>query len=183
MKRAVFIVVCLVVSLIVSGWLALPRIKAVLRERIAANSRQRNHLPDDALHALVSDPALTLFSVDPDRGTVDPPDISTFHHWVILGQTTVGAPEQRQKLADTLQKGLSHWTGWESAACFSPRHAIRATNGSETFDFLICFECGHLHYYPPNSQERGLQIRTRAGPFDDILIAAGIPMPRQPRQQ
>ena len=181
MKRALIIAAVVVVALAAAGWLAWPRIVTVLTDRSAAKSRQENRLPDDALRALTSDPKLTLFSIDPDHGTTNSPEVPAFQRWPVLGQTTIATSEQRQQLADTLQGGLSRWSGREIVSCFSPRHAIRATSGTQTFDFLICFECGRLYYYPPDSNRRHLNIRTKAGPFDDILVAANIPMPKQPQ--
>ena len=163
--------------------MAWPRIITVLSDRAAAKNRQENRLSDDAMHALISDPKLTLFSIDPDHGTATSPDVPTFQRWPVLGQTTITAGEQRQRLADTLQHGLSRWSGREMVACFNPRHAVRATDGERSFDFLICFECGWLYYYPPNEKKHSFCIRTKAGPFDDILLAAKIPMPKQPSHQ
>ncbi len=183
MKRALIITGCLAVALVLGGWLARPHIATVLAERNAAKNRTANHLSEDALHALVSDPALTLFSIDPHPGAADLSSLSTFQGRVVLGQATVAALEQRQRLADVLRQGLSNWSGSHVISCFNPRHAIRATDGSRTHDFLICFECGRLYYYPPNSERRQLQIRTKAGPFNEILAAANIPIPQEPQNQ
>ena len=181
MKRALITVAVVVAALLVAGWVAWPRIVSVLIERNAAKNRQANRLPDDALHVLTSDPKLTLFSINPDHGTSAPSGTPTFQRWPVLGHTIVTSSEQRQQLAVTLQTGLSRWSGREIAACFNPRHAIRATDGTNTFDFLICFECCRLYYYPPDSKQRSFCIRTKAGPFDDILIAADVPRPKQPQ--
>ena len=179
MKRLLIIAAVAIVTLTAAGWLASPRIVTVLTDRVAARNREKNRLPDDALHALITDPKLILFSIDPDHGTASSPEVPTFQRWPVLGQTTIATSGQRQQLADTLQDGLGRWSGREVVSCFSPRHAIRANNDAQTFDFLICFECGRLYYYHPNSDRRHLNIRTKAGPFDDILAAANVPMPKQ----
>lgn len=183
MKRAIIIAAILVVAFSALGWLTWPRIVAVLADRTAAKNRQENRLPEDALRALISDPNVTLFSTDPDRGFATSPDVPTFRRWPVLGQTTVNNREQRQQLADALRSGLSRWSGREMVACFDPRHVLRATDGTRTFDFLICFECGWLYFYPPNVKEQQLCIRTKAGPFNDILIAEKIPMSKRPRRE
>ena len=33
-------------------------------------------------------------------------------------------------------------TSLNMASCFNPRHAIRATDNTGTYDVLLCFECG-----------------------------------------
>jgi hypothetical protein len=181
-KRALIIGGIVIASLAVGVWFSLPRIAATLEERLAARQRQQNHLPEAALHALLTDPELSLFSIDPESGTAAAPGVPTFQRWPVLGQTTVVDPAQRQRLADTLQRGLNGWSGREIVGCFNPRHALRATEGNERFDFLICFECGWLYYYPPDSKEIHLCIRTKAGPFNDLLLAAKVPMTKPPSQ-
>jgi len=183
MKRALIFTGCGAIALIVAGWLAWPQIVTVLSERFAAKKRMANHLPDEALHALAFDPGVTLFSIDPHPGAVDLSVLPTFKGWVVLGQTTVTATDQRQLLADMLRQGLSQWSGRHIISCFNPRHAIRATDGKKTYDFLICFECGRLYYYTPNSEKRHLNIRTKAGPFNDILAAADVPISKPPQHQ
>ena len=183
MKRAIIITAVLIVTLFVAGWIGGPRIVAVLIERDAAKNRRANRLPDDALHALASDANLTLFSIDSDQGRSAAPGAPALQQWPVLGQTTVTSAEQRRQLVDTLQNGLSRWSGREMVGCFNPRHAIRATDGTNRFEFLICFECGWLYYYPPDVKNRQLKIRIKAGPFDDLLIAANVPRPKQPQHQ
>lgn len=183
MKRALLIAFCTGLVLVATAWLARPHIVTILTERRAVKHRMANHISEDALHALVSDPGLTLFSIDPHPKSVDLPSLPTFQGWVVLGQTKVAASDQRQQLADTLRQGLSNWSGHDAISCFNPRHAIRATGGGQQHDFLICFECGRLYYYPPNSEIQRLQIRAKAGPFNDIFAAANIPIPKQPEHQ
>lgn len=181
MKRALILTATLLVTLLVVGWLAWPRIATALIERTAAKRRQANHLSDDALRALTTDTNLALFSIDPGRSSPAAPDAPRFRGWRVLGQTTVASAAQRGQLAATLQNGLSRWNGRQMTQCFSPRHAIRATDGVNTFELLICFECGWGYYFPPNSTRRQLHIWTKPGPFDDILVAANVPRPKQPK--
>jgi hypothetical protein len=176
MKRALIIISVIAAVLVTAGWFASPRIAAARDEREVAQRRLANRLPKEAVHALVSDPRLTLFSIDPSVGTSPPPNSPTFQRWLVLGQTTVTSPEQRQKIAEVIESGLGGWSGRGYVGCFNPRHAIRATDGRQTFDFLICFECGWLYYFPPDAKERHLCIRTKPGALDELLSAAGIPL-------
>lgn len=178
MKRVLILTTGTAVALVLAGWVAVPHIISHLVESNAAKNRIANHLPDDALHALVSDSGLRLFAIDPHPGAVDLPSLPRFQGWVVLGQTTVVALNQRQLLAETLEQGLRHWSGSHIVNCFNPRHAIRATDGSRAHDFLICFECGRLYYYPLNSERRQLHIQTKSGPFNDILAAAHVVIPK-----
>lgn len=139
-----------------------------------------NRLPEDALRALVSDPELVLFSIEPHPGDDVPPTAATFRDRIVLGQVTVATLEQRQMIAEILQEGLDRWTGSHVISCFNPRHAIQVSDGELKHDFLICFECGRLNYYPPGSGIRHLNIRSEAGLFNAILTAARVPLSTEP---
>ena len=137
---------------------------------------QANQLPEIAYQAILSDSTLTLFSLDP-MPPQEPSSDSLFHGYRILGQTTVSADLSRRQIADTLKHNLTSWR-FTMSSCFNPRHGVRAILSGQTYDFLICFECHELYYYPPSGeeQEHGFGDDTTIGPFADILSAARIPI-------
>ena len=142
---------------------------------------QANRLPDVAFRAISSDSSLVLMSLDPMR--IQPPQPeSGFHGYRVLGQTTVSDATLRSRLADTLRTGLASWR-FSYSSCFNPRHGIRAVFGGQPHEFVICFECAELHYYPPDGSERGYHgfgAGTAPGPFADILTAANVPIVQAP---
>ncbi len=166
-------VVLLVGSGFVLNWLE-------ARERMRSEF-QANQLPDVAFRAILSDSSLVLMSLDPQR--IQPPQPeSGFHGYRVLDQTTVSDPALRSRLADVLHAGLASWR-FSSSLCFNPRHGLRAFFNGQSYEFVICFECGGLNYYPSDgsgSGFRGFGDVTVPGPFADILSAASVPISKAP---
>jgi hypothetical protein len=140
-----------------------------------------NQLPDAAFRAITSDPSLVLMSLDPER--IQPPHPeSGFHGYRVLGETRVSDAALRRRLADTLRTGLDTWR-FSYASCFNPRHGVRALLAGQVHEFVICFECAELHYYPPDGSEsgyHGLGEGTAPDSFADILTAAKVPVAQAP---
>ena len=123
---------------------------------------------------------MTLYSIDPRRERPQGPKL--FHDYTVLGEADITSPDVRRVVAQTVQHALSSWDG-AYMMCFEPRHGIRVTNGTQSYDLLICFECQYIYSY---SGEQGLGVTGLTGsqaPLDDILRAANIPLPKQHNEQ
>src|SRR5262249_1279362 len=70
----------------------------------------------------------------------------SLHGGRLLGKATVKDATMRKNLAAALVKGAEESNG-ELAACFNPRHGIRATHDGKTAEFVICFECLQVRVY------------------------------------
>jgi hypothetical protein len=157
----------------VGGRILVPAEKEPPPRETAMQRLLRNRLPEEAMRALAEDGALTLYSIEPEElWKMDP---RGFHGWRVLGKTTVADAAARAKVAETVRTGMARWNGAQYA-CFSPRHALRAHRGGWTFDFLICFECGYLYYYPPQGEEEEYLITAKPDVLNDILQAAKVPL-------
>src|SRR5690349_12615456 len=86
--------------------------------------------------------SLELFTLDPIPDLALQPKLS-FHGFRILDRQSVSPTEYGPRLDALLQKGLDENTGY-LAACFNPRHGIRAVVGSETYDFMVSFTCNQI---------------------------------------
>jgi hypothetical protein len=146
----------------------------------------KNRIPAAALHALENDPKLVLYSLDPQRlvfldsGEVQPlsDDVPKFHGYRILGQTTLASSESQRVVVKTIREGVRNWDGRVNA-CFEPRHGIRVTDASGTYDFLVCFTCHQIYVFLPGDVRSGVCIRASPKPLNDILTAAHVPLPTQ----
>jgi len=58
----------------------------------------------------------------------------------ILRQANVTDAEQKEKLVTTIRSATESYLSL-GAACFSPRHGIRAEHDGKRVELLICFEC------------------------------------------
>ncbi len=86
----------------------------------------------------------TLFSLEPE-GDPRKKSKAEFKGYPQLGKTDVPAGSDRTNLIAVLYDGIAN--GNAIAECFNPRHGIRATQGSNTVELLICFECGQVYTF------------------------------------
>lgn len=152
----------------------------VLGFAIPANSwGQKNKLPEEAKKILEKAESLELYSLDPDGSRRGPKPKNNFHGWKILGKTTIKKAEDRQKLLQSLERGIRANSGIV-AGCFNPRHGIRATLKNETVDVVICFQCFSMQVVQGKKTRNVLTTGLPAPTFNKILTAAKVPLPKQP---
>jgi hypothetical protein len=93
-----------------------------------------------------------------------------FHGYELLAEAPVASDEKRKEVAGFLGKTL-HWNELRKAACFNPRHGLRAVSGKQTWDFLICFECNRVRIFEGGEQLAELPLAFVEGknPIEQIL--------------
>lgn len=131
-------------------------------------------IPTGVVAVLEDADQFELLSIDPDRPQERPRD--DFHGWKVLGRSQIKDAETRKKLLSALKKGVGENDG-TAAACFDPRHGIRATHEGRTVDLVICFECFQVQFYVGEKREGG--FLTTGSPqtvFDQVLRDAGVPL-------
>lgn len=132
-------------------------------------------LPDEVVNALASPSSFTLYSIQPWGG----PDLP---EWDFHGHHQNGNVELKQRqasqavaaLTDAIAKGNARQ---ESLCLFSPRHALRVISKGDTYDILICYECGQLALYK-NDQPLRFSGSIGSGPdaLNRLLRQSGIPL-------
>jgi hypothetical protein len=142
----------------------------------ACRAADKNALPDDVLAVLEKADKLEVLSIDPTparRTAVR--EGTTLYGYTILGQTALTDAKARGELLDALKKGIAANDG-VAAACFNPRHALRATHEKKTVEVVICFECLSMQYYV-DGKRIGSVLTTRSpkGAFDKVLADAKAP--------
>jgi len=117
---------------------------------------------------------LVLYSLEPIP--MSPiPGRKTFHGYTILGQTPVGQ-DNRNNLLSELYAGVAESPGL-AAACFNPRHGIRASRKGETMDLVICFQCSQIHIHT-STEQRTITTSKNAQPyFNQVLRDARVKLP------
>lgn len=138
-------------------------------------SVRRPKLPQEIAASLKSNPAITLYSLQP-RGGPDIPEWD-FHRHHILGHLDLNK-EQAQTAIRALKEALSEGNADQISGCIiNPRHALRCRADGHTFDILICYQCGQLEFY---KDDRSLPfqgtIGRKPGTLNDLLKAANIPL-------
>ncbi len=131
-----------------------------------------NHIPAAAQNILEHADQFELFSLSPER--LQRPGILDFHGYRVLQQTSVASVETRGRLISALERGV-HENQGAMAACFNPRHGIRAVRKDQTAEFVICFECLQVHVHGEGASE----FLVSASPkpiFDKVLRDARTPI-------
>jgi TPR repeat protein len=136
-------------------------------------------LPEEVLKALDSPSSITLYSIQP-RGGPDLPEWD-FHGHHQNGHLELKPNQAKQAIAalnDAISKGAA---GIESACLINPRHALRVISSGNTYDILICYECGQLELYK-NDQPLPFSgsIGSKPDALNRLLQQSGIPLADDP---
>ena len=157
-------------------YIGLP-ILAVFAVLVASMFGAFNRFPSPVLRAVTADSKLVLYSLTPSEGPARIDDASVFRAYPILGQTVLSGSTDRVLVADSLR--LAARGAWDRAACFNPRHGIRATDSSGTYDILLCFECIQAVVFFPDGHEETIPIHGLPTTLNQFLIAAHVPLAAQ----
>jgi len=114
---------------------------------------------------------IELLSLNPGR----PPETGEkFQGWEVLGRTPLKGATDRDPILNALAKGLAETDGG-MAACFNPRHGIRAVRNGVATDLVICFECWQIQVIAGGGRSETLSVRdSPEAQFDALLTSRGI---------
>jgi hypothetical protein len=138
--------------------------------------RLRAAFPLEEQQILEKGETFILYSLHPSPMEVDPQELKTkpvFHGYPVLGQTQITAATTRMDLLSALYTDLGKG---DPAACFNPRHGIRAVRGNKTVDLVICFECQQIEIYDERGKQGTTTTHSSKPVFDRILSAANVPL-------
>ena len=122
------------------------------------------------LEALTLDPA-----VQEGLGNL-PEGEESFHGYRILGRTTLPKGHLRERILVQLRAGIAADPGMV-AGCFNPRHALRAVQGDDWCDVLICFECFSVKVRASGERSHSTRINGSYGPGMSVRYGElGLPI-------
>lgn len=116
---------------------------------------------------------LSLEPVYPNQPSTETSE--KFHNYPILGGTEIKDPKQKTELLDALYKGIAE-SDDAIAACFNPRHGIRAVSGTNWIELVICFECSYMQEYGSGSGDGASTTKSPTETFNRALRQAGLPI-------
>jgi len=95
--------------------------------------------------------SLTILALEPSLGPAEtlPPDVDAFHGYRVNGRAEVSDPAERRRLLALVEKGMAD-SDDRRAACFAPRHGIRARGPGGAVDLVICYECLWMVIHAPD---------------------------------
>jgi hypothetical protein len=150
----------------------------IVWSRIAGAHRLAAACPDPIRRTLETSPEFIVYSLHPRPMELEPEELKknpNFHSYMVLGQTSVTSSQTKTKLLNALYDGISRSDG-SAAACFQPRHGIRATTKGRTVDLVICFECQSLEIYDNEIKTTATLTRSPQPVFNEFLTRAGVPL-------
>jgi hypothetical protein len=132
-----------------------------------------NSIPKAAIEILDSAEEIELYSLNPK-------DLTS---WDELGKTTIKDADRRKKLISEFKKAIDESDGL-GAACFNPRHMIKASNKGKVLTLVICFECPRVQLDINNKEKKTLYIGPGAQEFfDKTLKDAGVQLAPKPEKK
>ena len=134
-------------------------------------------LPPEATNALRFSTNTILYALEGEsfyEGTNK--DAALYRH-KILGQTKLGS-EQSKAAIMAFESAIAAGDGYVGAHCFNPRHALRVMAAGQTYDFLLCYECGWLSVL--HEEKEIVRVGAHGTPeeLNKLLTAAKIPIPK-----
>jgi len=139
-----------------------------------------NGLPSSVETVLEKSEQLELLSLDPLITKAPPKE--AFHGWRVLGTTTIKDSRLRTEIVAAMRNGIAEFQ-YPVAACFNPRHGIRAKSGDTIVDLVICFECRQIEAYANDKRSGGALTAPSPQSFlDQVLRDAQIPLASKPER-
>jgi hypothetical protein len=125
-------------------------------------------LPDSTVAVLEQADQFELLALDPVPTKSD----HSFHGYAVLGAAKISQIDTRRRLISALRRSMRENHG-TLAACFNPRHGIRATRNGKQADLVICFQCLSFRLYE-DSESTFLITDTPKTLFDEVLKNSGV---------
>ena len=115
---------------------------------------------------------VTTDPVPPNAGEVPEDNLQGYR---VLGRAELSDPVAKRELVESLNSGIRANDDMV-AACFDPRHALRAETATGSAELLICFECLQIYVYRDGKErtETVLTSKLPAATFDRIFEAHGL---------
>ena len=126
----------------------------------AAFNKEQNALPPAVTNILEKSERFILLSLDPnivveERGAKPakgPFQKELFHQYRVRRKVEMRTQQERDELLRAFYKGIAASDGLV-AACFNPRHGVRAVLGDESVDLVNCFECFSIQVHGKSETE------------------------------
>jgi len=138
---------------------------------VSDEGNYEHKLSENAANILQKADKVTLYSLDPDPRLNDQ---NAFHDVHVLGSVDL-----KDAGKDTLLKALHRGVADDkatAAACFNPRHGIRAEHEGKRVDIVVCFQCWKIKVFEPGDAT-GKYVVVGRGPqseLDKLLTDANV---------
>lgn len=168
-KTLIFAAIVLLCIVVIYKWRNPPL-------KMPTNAQVQGALPNGSQAIFDGADKFVLYSLDPHESMKNMGHKTYFHEFGILGETAISDKATMQRLRESFYDGITNDENM-MAACFNPRHGLRAIKNGKNLDFLICFECGQEQtFFNGKSVGRAEVNRRPQNTFDRIYTDAGLKM-------
>jgi hypothetical protein len=124
-----------------------------------------------------------LFRIDPidgypgATGNGAKSQMPRFHGWGVVASAAPSDANSEATISQSLAKIVSAHTEGQYA-CFSPHHGLTLTNGGESYDVLLCFDCSQYIVFTLDSAIVFLDsfnARSEKETWEQVFRAADLP--------
>jgi hypothetical protein len=124
---------------------------------------------------------LSLHGGEPDGQLPEQAGSVKFHDYVVIGSLDLSTASERTTVVRDVAKAIASSPVY-MAACFFPRHGLRATSKTgEQVDLLICFECATVYRFSSGKKLRLSITDEPESLLNKLFKKAGIPQGRSAR--
>ncbi len=117
---------------------------------------------------------MTLYSIHPEEDASALVGAQLFHGYRILGQTPVSTLADQRHVAEAIERAVLNFPA--PASCFNPRHALRVSDDRDTYDLVICYECGAMEVYVGDKYVGDTGFSGSPAALNSILVAGKVPL-------
>ncbi|MBL8859946.1 MAG: hypothetical protein JNL28_15670 [Planctomycetes bacterium] len=154
---------------------------ALLLGALSCTTAVDNRLPKEAERVLIGATSLELMALDPTPLALTPGDARAadqLHGYAITGRARLTDPQRCTEVADLILRAVRESDG-RAAACFNPRHGIRAVYEGRTLELVICFECLSMQVFgdalgASGAQQNVLISNSGEGSINRIFKGEGL---------
>ena len=115
---------------------------------------------------------IEVYQLNPDRSKK--PGNATFHTYEILRKVRLEKSDKCKDLGTDLGKTF-HWNKLRQMLCFSPRHGLKAVQGKDTLNLVICFQCNRINVYKNNESHETITLLDNKSAILEGILGEKMP--------
>lgn len=136
-----------------------------------AGAEETGVLPVDAVEALRSASQVEIYSLEP-WSRPDRTGREAFYGYEVLGRATL--PPETSRIAVAEFEAVAKAPDGIAVLCFDPRHALRVERNGDTYDFLLCYDCGAMEVYRNGEHRVKVDAAGSSVTLNRLMEAAGL---------
>ena|SRR3990167_3578475 len=122
-----------------------------------------------------------VYYIDVGPAPAGGPKPTKLHRYRVISASDSLPPSASNDLKSSLGRMLDTSPEFQ-AMCFIPHHAVSMTDGTDTFDVLVCFNCNNYEVRSSVGNFGGAFSADERATWDRIFASGGLALPSEARQ-